>query len=159
MENGEAMNSVLIAVDDTKGTEKSLAVYTNLCACVRPKSISLVYVEKFEGKSLIAEMLGDAELSTLKEVLKGTEYQAALDRKAMAILDYYEKALVSKGLSGIQTIIKKGHPAEEILKTAREVKADLIIVGSRGRRTTHLFMGSVSREVVNGADVPVLIVK
>ncbi len=154
------MNKVLIAVDDTNGTRKSFSMCANFCSCVRPKSISLVYVEKFEGsKSLIDEMLGDAEMSTLKDVLKGTEYQAALDRKAKAILTYYKKALTKKGLTGIKTIVKKGHPAEEILKAAREVKADLIIVGSRGRRTTHLFMGSVSREVVNGAEAPVLLVK
>jgi nucleotide-binding universal stress UspA family protein len=119
----------------------------------------LVYVEKFEGKSLIDEMLGDAELSTLRDVLKGSEYQEVLDKKAKEILAYYQKALAKKGLTGIKTIIRKGHPAEEILKAAKDVNADLIVIGSRGKRTTHLFMGSVSREVVDGAEIPVLIVK
>ncbi len=157
---GEAVNKILIAVDDTKGTKNAFSICTNFCSCVRPKSIALVYVEKFEGsKSLIDEMLGDAEMATLKQVLKGTEYQAALDRKAKTILTYYKKALTSKGLTGIKMIVKQGHPAEEILKTARELKADVIIVGSRGKRTTHLFMGSVSREVAENADIPVLLVK
>ncbi len=154
------MNKVLIAVDDTKGTKSAFSVCANFCSCLRPRSIALVYVEKFEGKkSLIDEMLGDAEMSTLKEVLKGTEYQAALDKKARAILNYYKKALANQGLSKIKTIVKQGHPAEEILKTASEEKSNMIIVGSRGKRTTHLFMGSVSREVADSADVPVLIVK
>ncbi len=126
---------------------------------MRPEYIALVYVEKFEGKSLIDEMLGEAEMATLKEVLKGTDYQDALDRKAQTILNYYKKALEDKGLTGIAMITKKGHPAEEILKTAREERADMIIVGSRGKRTSHLFMGSVSREVADNADIPVLIVK
>ncbi len=154
------MKHVLIAVDDTKGTKKAFSMCTNFCTCVKPKTISLVYVEKFEGnKSLIDEMLGDAEMATLKQVLKGTDYQAALDKKAKSILSYYKKTLVENGLSGIKTIVKQGHPAEEILKAAHEVKADVIIVGSRGRRTSHLFMGSVSRDVTNTADVPVLVVK
>jgi nucleotide-binding universal stress UspA family protein len=132
----------------------------DFCCCVRPKSIALVYVEKFEGnKTLIDEMLGNAEMATLKQVLKGTEYQAALDRKAKTILTYYKKVLTDKGLNGVKTIVKQGHPAEEILKTAGEVKADVIVVGSRGKRTTHLFMGSVSREVADRADIPVLLVK
>ena len=59
----------------------------------------LVFVEKFEGKSLIDEMLGDAEMSTLEEVLKGTEYQEALDEKAQKILNYYKKALENKGVT------------------------------------------------------------
>jgi nucleotide-binding universal stress UspA family protein len=154
------VKSVLIAVDDTKGTKNAFSMCADFCCCVRPKSIALVYVEKFEGnKTLIDEMLGNAEMATLKQVLKGTEYQAALDRKAKTILTYYKKALTDKGLNGIKTIVKQGHPAEEILKTAGEVKADVIVVGSRGKRTTHLFMGSVSREVADRADVPVLLVK
>jgi len=153
------VKKVLIAVDETKGTKNAFNQYSNFCACVRPRTIVLVYVEKFEGRSLIDEMLGDAELSTLKDVLKGTEYQKALDNKAQTILKYYKTALGKKGLTGIKTVIRKGHPAEEILKTAKEVKADVIVIGSRSRRTTHLFMGSVSREVADGADIPVLIVK
>ncbi len=154
------MKHVLIAVDDTKGTKKAFSMCTNFCACVKPKTISLVYVEKFEGnKSLIDEMLGDAEMATLKQVLKGTDYQAALDKKAKAILSYYKKTLVENGLSGVKTIVRQGHPAEEILKAAREGKADVIVVGSRGKRTSHLFMGSVSREVTDTADIPVLVVK
>ena len=153
------MKRILIAVDETKGTKNAFYQYSNFCACIRPRSIVLVYVEKFEGKSLIDEMLGDAELSTLKEVLKGTAYQKALDKKAQTILTYYKAALEKQGLTGIKTVIRKGHPAEEILKTAKDVKADMIVIGSRSKRTTHLFMGSVSREVANGADIPVLIVK
>jgi nucleotide-binding universal stress UspA family protein len=126
---------------------------------MRPDFIGLVYVEKFEGKSLIDEMLGDAEMTTLENVLTGTEYQNALDKKARTVLNYYQKVLEDKGLTGVKPIIRKGHPAEEILKTAREEKVDMIMVGARGKRTTHLFMGSVSREVADNADIPVFIVK
>ncbi|MEW6409504.1 MAG: universal stress protein [Nitrospirota bacterium] len=46
-----------------------------------------------------------------------------------------------------------------MVKTAKEEGVDMIIVGSRGKRVSHLFMGSVSREVANNAEVPVLLVK
>ncbi len=153
------MRKILIAVDETKGTRNSFPVSTEVCSCLRPASIVLTYVEQFEGKSLMTEMLGDAELSTLKETLEGTEYQQALDKKAKEILDYYKKVLEEKGLSGVKAVIRKGHPAEEILKAASEENADMIIIGSRGKRSSHLFMGSVSREVANNAEVPVLLVK
>ena len=154
------MKNVLIAVDDTKGTKNAFSACTVFCSCVRPETIILVYVEKLEGRYLMDDqLLSISEMQTLKEVLEGTEYQEALDKKANAIVGYYNKALEDKGLTGVRTIIKKGHPAEEILNTAREEKADMIVIGARGRRTTHLFMGSVSREVANSADIPVLIVK
>ncbi len=104
-------------------------------------------------------MLGDAEMSTLRDVLEGTEYKNALDKRANAILSHYKKNLEDQGISGIKTVIKTGHPADEILNTAKEEKVDMIIVGSRGKRVSHVFTGSVSREVVNRAEIPVLVVK
>lgn len=153
------MNKLLLAVDDTKGTKDAFVFCTDLCACMRPDNIVLVYVEKFQGRSLMDEMLGEAEMSTLKDVLEGTEYKEALDRKAQKVLDYYKGALEAKGVSGVKTVIRMGHPAEEILKAAKEEQADMIVIGSRGKRVSHVFMGSVSREVVNSADIPVLLVR
>ncbi|MBE9519730.1 MAG: universal stress protein, partial [Proteobacteria bacterium] len=54
---------------------------------------------------------------------------------------------------------KGGIPAEVIVQTAKDEDASMIIIGSRGTRVSHRFMGSVSREVANTADRPVLIVK
>jgi nucleotide-binding universal stress UspA family protein len=153
------MKKILLAVDDTKGSKNAFTVSSEVCSSIRPENVVLVYVEKLEGRSLIAEMLDDAEMSTLREVLEGTEYQEALDRKAQAILSYYKKALEDRELTNVKIIIRKGHPAEEILKAAKEEGVDMIIIGSRGKRTSHLFMGSVSREVANNAEVSVLIVK
>ena len=154
------MKNILIAIDDTKSSAKAiLNCSSNFCGCLNPETVTLIYVERFEGRSLMDEMLGDAEMSTLKEVLEGTEYKEKLDKKAAAILDHYEKELKSKGISNIKSVIRSGHPAEEILSVAKESNADMIIVGSRSRRSGSLIMGSVSREVANHADIPVLIVK
>ena len=153
------MNKVLIPVDDTLGSRNAFGFCSDACACMRLETIILLYVERFEGRSLITEMLPDSELSTLKEVLEGSEYKNALDNRAAQILGYYKKLLEDRGLTGIRTVKKMGNPAEEILKTAKEEGVDMIIIGSRGARATHLFMGSVVREVVNNSDIPVLVVK
>jgi len=153
------MKKILIAVDDTKGSKTAFEVASNLCSSIRPETTILLYVEKFEGRSLMTEMLGDSEIATLRDVLTGTEYQELLDKKAQTILNYYKKAMEDKGLSKIKTVVKKGHPVDEILKSAKEEGADMIIIGSRGKRASHMFMGSVSREVANSATVPVLIVR
>jgi nucleotide-binding universal stress UspA family protein len=153
------MNKVLIAVDDTKGTKGSFSICSRLCSCISPDEVILVYVEKFEGRSLIDEMLGDAEMSTLKEVLEGTEYKESLDKKANRVLDYYKQVLETDGITAIRSEIKGGHPADEILRAAEESEADMIMLGSRGSRISHTFMGSVSREVVDRADIPVFIAK
>lgn len=153
------MNNVLIAVDDTKGTRSAFKTFTDLCSRIKPEIVTLLYVEKFEGRSLIDEMLGDAEMKTLKEVLEGTEYKQALDQKAQKVLKYYIDAMKNSKTTKIDTIVKEGHPAEEILKAAEELGADMIMIGSRGQRFSHAFMGSVSKEVVNRSEIPVFVAK
>jgi len=153
------MKRILIAVDDTKGSKAAFGFCTNVCRCMLPEKVVLLYVERFEGRSLMTEMLPVSELSTLKEVLDGTDYKEALDKKADEILNYYRKALEDNGITSVKTVKKIGNAAEEILNAAREEEAEMVIIGSRGKRVGHLFMGSVSREVANSSDIPVLIVK
>ena len=53
-----------------------------------------------------------------------------------------------------------GHPVDRILTTAVDVKADLIVMGSRGLGGfERLLMGSVSGGVLHHAHCPVLIVR
>lgn len=153
------MKKVLIPVDDSKGSLASLKVFQELFSSENPASVVLLYVEKMEGRSLMDDMLGKAELSTLKDALKGTDYQKMLDEKAGKIIDFYKTALEKQGFTDIKTVIKEGHPAEEILQTAKDEEARLIIVGSRSERRHSLFMGSVSREVANRSDIPVVIAR
>jgi nucleotide-binding universal stress UspA family protein len=155
------MKNILIAVDDTKSTRDIFSKCTQICKCMAPDNITLLFVEKFEGHSLMDQMLGDAELSTLKNVLEGTEYKAALDAKAEKVLGYYKGLLTeSPPAPNVKTVVKSGNPAEEILKLSEEEGMDMILIGSRGQRGAGLLMmGSVSREVANLAKCPVMIVK
>ncbi|MEN8264360.1 MAG: universal stress protein [Nitrospirota bacterium] len=154
------MKKILIAIDDTKGTANIFEKTMRICKCMSPEEIVLLYVEKLEGRSLMDEMLGDAEMSTLKEALEGTEFKDALDRKAERILNHYKVLLQSTPPSpAVRTVVKTGHPAEEILKASEEENVDMIFIGSRGHRVGKFLMGSVSREVANNAEVPVLLVK
>ena len=154
------MNKILIAVDDTKGTKEMFEKIVHICKCMNLEEILLLYVEKFEGPSLMDEMLGDAEMSTLREELEGTEVKAALDRKAAKILAYYKNIMENRPpVPVVKTVVRSGHPAEEIIKGAEEEGADLIIIGTRGKRIGRFFMGSVSREVTQSASVPVLVVR
>jgi len=153
------MKRLLIAVDDTKGSKEAFKFCTDFCKCMLPEKIVLLYVERFEGRSLMTEMLPDSELGTLKDVLQGTEYKEALDKRADEILSFYKDTLGDKGVTNVKTVKRIGNAAEEILKTAKEEDAEMIVIGSRGKRVGHLLMGSVSREVANSSDIPVLVVK
>jgi len=153
------MKRVLIALDGSKGSHTAVENFDTLFSCAKPEEVLLLYVERYAGSSFLDDMVTDAEMTTLNEVLTGTEYKEALDKRAVGIVEFYKKTLEDKGVTGIKTVIKLGHPAEEILKTAKDENADMIIIGSRGKRHHSFILGSVSREVVNGAEVSVLVAK
>jgi nucleotide-binding universal stress UspA family protein len=153
------MKRVLLAVEDSKASLRAADLFHELFDGHSPETTILLYVEKIEGASFMDEMLGEAELSTLKKELEGTRYQEMLDNKAGRVLQYFRRQLEEKGTSGIQTVVREGHPAEEILQVAKEEDVRLIIVGARSRRAHGLLMGSVGREVANRSDRPVLIAR
>ena len=66
------MKNILLAVDETKGSKEAISTFVRVCKCINPERLILLHVEKLEGRSLIAEMLGDPEMATLKETLEGT---------------------------------------------------------------------------------------
>ncbi len=152
------MKKVLINVDDTKGSQSVLSIFRNLVK--PPEEVVLLHVQRLEGKSLMIDMLGEAELKTLRESLKDTEHQEKLDRQSEKILDYYKRELESGGLIKIKTVVRNGVTADEVLKVAEEEGIDLIITGSNEERgMLRLIAGSVSRELEKNAKVPVLVGK
>ena len=61
----------------------------------------------------------------------------------------------------VDTIIRVGHPAEEIIREAEEGDYDLVLVGERQRRdpVTRFLLGSTALRVVEHAPCPVIIAK
>ena len=70
-----------------------------------------------------------------------------------------EKRVKAEGVT-VEKLLKRGHAVEEIIKTAKEGKFDLIAMGSRGlSKIKELALGSVSEGVMRHSSCPVLIVK
>jgi universal stress protein A len=56
-----------------------------------------------------------------------------------------------------ETIVVSGDPAEQVLDAARSIGADLIVMGTHGRKGLgHLVLGSVAERVVRESPTPVL---
>jgi nucleotide-binding universal stress UspA family protein len=59
-----------------------------------------------------------------------------------------------------ELLVRKGHPATEILSAARELGADLIIISTHGYTgLKHVLLGSTAEHVVRQAPCPVLVVR
>lgn len=71
-----------------------------------------------------------------------------------------EQVLAAAGLSDARLLLLHGNPYAEIVRSAGEENADLIIVGTHGRGAIgHMLLGSVAEKVVRSAPCPVLTVR
>ena len=152
------MKKILIAADDTKGSLGVLEVFRNQIR--PPEEVILVYVQRILGRSLMGDMLGEAEMSTLKESIKDTEFQEELDLKAEKVLSFYKKELENGGLFKIKTVVRAGNVTDEILKVADAEQVDLMILGCNGKSgLDRLVSGCVTKYVERATDIPVMVAK
>jgi len=72
---------------------------------------------------------------------------------------FLDKTKHHLGDNSIKTQYVEGDFAEAILKTAKELHADIIVIGSHSRRwLENIVMGSVTEEVLHHTTVPLFIV-
>ena len=63
------------------------------------------------------------------------------------------------GDENIQTLVKEGSFAECILETSKELRVDIIVMGSHSRRwLENIVMGSVTEKVLHHSSIPLLII-
>ena len=83
-----------------------------------------------------------------------------IHRKGHEIVDEAARELRTLGVVEVEPHLKEGHPGEVIAEMAVKLGADLIVMGTHGRRgIERALMGSVAREVANTSSVPLLLVK
>jgi nucleotide-binding universal stress UspA family protein len=76
-----------------------------------------------------------------------------------ASLQYLDKTKQYLGDQSIQTLVKEGEVAETLLKSAEELHADIVVLGSHSQKwLENILMGSVTENVMNNSSIPLLIV-
>lgn len=83
-------------------------------------------------------------------------------KEVVAQKEQLRKFVKKFNLTGLKTkfIVKSGPPFKEIILTAREIGASLIVLGAQGKAgVSGMMLGSVAEKVVRQAPCPVLTVK
>jgi nucleotide-binding universal stress UspA family protein len=86
----------------------------------------------------------------------------ALREGGREVLDAAEKVAIAQGIRPTRILVESigGVAADLILDQAKEWHADLIVMGTHGRRGIfRLAMGSDAEQVVRGATVPVMLIR
>lgn len=137
---------ILVAIDGSKSSERALDTAMDMAA-VWGSGLDLVYV-------IETGLFSSLPLDNTWEVIYGI-----LRNEGERALSSAKEKADAKGLR-VTTHIREGHAGSEILKTAKKVNADLIVVGSHGKsQVDRLLLGSVSSYVVKYSSVTTLVVR
>ena len=103
------------------------------------------------GHITIMGFAGYMEINTLQ-----ADTADALIKASMTYLDQSRKHLGDKE---IHTLVEEGDSADTILKIAKSIHADVIIMGSHSRKwLENVLMGSVTENVLHHTTIPLFIV-
>lgn len=88
-----------------------------------------------------------------------TQVRQAQEEKASELLSRPSGSLAASGLK-VETLVRRGSPADEIVKACRNIQADLVVVGFKGMSDAPEFLlGGVAQKVIKYAPCSVLVVK
>jgi nucleotide-binding universal stress UspA family protein len=146
---------VLVPLDGSKVGEAALPVIEQLVDKLAPEGkveITLIGVITLLRHWVVVGE-ASAPVSYTEEELK------IIRERVMYYLTKSGESLKSKGVT-VKTIVSTGNAAEEILRAADQIKADLIAMSTHGRSgLRRLAFGSSTDKVLRGSHIPVLMVR
>ena len=133
--------AILVPLDLSEYSFTALAYAEDLAALFPQARISVVCVDETKTEE------GPREVDA-----------ALLERTRTAVM----RMMIEKQIShqGLNIVVRHGKPACTIVRTAKELSSDLIVMCTHGRTGLgHVLMGSVAEKVVRHAPCPVLTIK
>lgn len=138
---------IVVPVDFSPTSDYALSFAVSLAARLGAQ-IQLLHVYHFASRQLPA---GGAV--TRAEFLR--DYASTYHEQLDGLIARHAGAGVA-----IQGVLLKGVPDEQIVKAARDLNADLIVIGSQGRSgLAEMILGTVAERVVRTSTVPVLTIR
>lgn len=137
---------ILVATDLSRCAESA----TRLAASLRwPKNTTILVLGVVDSAQPVADVAPDGGASV--DESDAYEFNCGVRRTA--------ETLAAPGRT-VETLTKFGRPADAIVDEAARFRADLVVLGNRGRGPIRsALLGSVSAEVVDRAPCPVLIAR
>ena len=147
-----AYRKILVAVDGSKASAKGLREAIRLAKAERARLFVMHVVDEYPAFAALDGMMAGAP---------GADLVPALREGGKRVL---ARAAASAKKAGVpaKSVLREavGPAAYPIVREAKKVGADLIVLGTHGRRgLRRLVLGSDAEQVVRTAPVPVLLVR
>lgn len=150
------MKKVLIALD-YNSTAQKVAEEGYALAKSMNAQITLLHVisdAAYYSSDIYSPLMGYDSFTDIKFV-----ETASVEELREAALDYLDKSKQHLNDTTIQTAVKEGDFGEQILETATEINADIIVMGTHSRRGLEkILVGSVAEKVLRHSTIPLFII-
>ena len=147
----KAYRKILVAVDGSSASNKGLREALRLAKAERA-SLCLVHVVNEFPAFAAMDGMGGAVADLVPALREGGKRVLGKAKAAAAKAGVPAKTLLRERIGG--------PAADWIVREARRQRADLIVLGTHGRRgVRRLVLGSDAEQVVRTASVPVLLVR
>jgi nucleotide-binding universal stress UspA family protein len=156
-----SLKTILVPTDFSRGSQTALEHATALAKMAQAEIVVLHVIETLAYTMKESLHLVDAAtmVKSMTESPQLLDVYALAQRAVEPALDRVVKDLQKDHVSASGCILQ-GTAYDQIVAKAKEADADLIVMGTHGRRgVNHLFMGSVAERVVRAAPCPVLTVR
>ena len=151
----EIFNKILVPLDGSEHSERALETAL-LVAKKFDGEITLINVYSTNFLPSLSMYNEESDFVTAEEIVRVAE---AIREARAEILAAGKKTVEAEGIP-VETLLTEGHVVQEIVKTAREDRFDLIVLGAKGEsKISEMLLGSVTEKVVRTAPCTVMIVK
>ncbi len=142
---------LLVTLDGSAKSECVVAHARDVAQSMSARVTLLRFVEPID--------LDWSERGALGKKAAGAAIHPALFEQAESYLERVARQMRTAGVK-VQTIVKQGAAAKQIVAAADEVNADAIAMATHSRRgVSRLMFGSVAEEVLHGSNLPILLVR
>ena len=144
-------DSIMVALDGSSHSNKALRTAVDLAKRCNAKLVLFHVLQQTPMRASYASMVA----------AKAREAYANIAREhADDILKSAVKMAKAEGLKDIEQVVREGDPAKAVVKRAKKLGVDLLVVGTRGLTGIKgITLGSVAHKVTAAAHCPVLVVK
>jgi nucleotide-binding universal stress UspA family protein len=140
------IKKVLIALDYSPTAQKIAETGFSMAKTMGAEVVLLHVITDLVQYSISYLNMGPLQLDSAEGIITASQ-------------QFLEKTRKHLGDESILLMVREGDFAETILNTAKELKTDVLVMGSHSKRWLEdIIMGSVTEKVINHITIPLLII-